>query len=495
MKFKPLLFSFGAALLLWTGAVFGYAAEPTPLVGDEALLDVLPEKSLPDLQAALEHAMGQSSRVISSLLDLDQARVGEKQARSPMLPYAAVSGSFGLSQNRYVYESYQAKDANGIPLFKDGAPVMISQDPTSGIVQDLSYSGGINQPIFHWGALKKGYQSAQFQRAIATRNVEEIRRTLAIEIRRAYFSLITAANGLETEKAALGRMEEEQAFLKKQAADGFVLQSIANATDVSITNYKLQMERSHNSFDAQWLSFCELTGLERATPPPIFPKEIPAVGKDLDPALQGLVAKPGQYIPVNLANADDSIRVERLNYEIANTRLRPRFGLSLNASRGYYAPDTAVGFGAPYVRTSFGVGTSVNWAIFDGFSTQAAKQSSLIRLRQQQRARDQAQKDYEETLKNNVTTLRLNWAPLKRSDEGLTGARDNVTIVQKDFEAGMVEKQKWELAKTQADAALASANYTRADYYIQIVTYLSLRGKDPAVNLVARKQSPDASKK
>ncbi|MBK9989765.1 MAG: TolC family protein [Verrucomicrobia bacterium] len=496
LKLNRLLFTLGAMVLVWIAAVVGRAAEPAPLTGEDVLLEVLPEKSLPDLQAALERAMGQSSRVIASLLDLDQARVGEKQARAPMLPYASLSGSLGVAQNKYDYDSYPIKDANGVTVVDaNGNPKMEPARSSSALVQDLSYNAGLNQPIYYWGALKKGYQSAQLQKAIASRNVEEIRRTLAIEIRRAYFSLISTVNGLDSEKATLAKMEEERDYLKKQAEGGFVTQSIADSADVRIKDYKLQMERSRNGFDAQWLSFCELTGLDRKSQPLVFPKEIPAVSKDLNPVLPGLASHSGQYIPANLANADDSIRVERLNYEIASTRLRPRFGLGLNASRGYHTPDTVVVFGGPYVVTNFGVSTTVNWAIFDGFSTQAAKQSSLIRLRQQQRARDQAQNDYEETLKNNVTNLRMNWQTLQRSEEALTGARDSVAIIQKDFETGMVEKQKWDAAKTIADNSLMAANNARADYYLQIITYLSLRGKDPAVNLVVRTQSLDAPKK
>ncbi len=482
--------------MLWSGAVFVYAAERAPLTGDEALLNVLPEKSLPDLQAALERAMSQSSRVIAGLLDLDQARIGEKQARSPLLPSASVSAGFGMAKNRYDYESYTVKKANGeLDLNADGTPKISPANTISSVVQDLSYNAGINQPIFYWGALKKGYQSAQLQKAIASRNVQEIRRSLAIEIRRAYFSLLVTANALEAEKAGLAKLGEEKEFLKKQAAAGFITQSTANYTDTRINDFKLQMQRSQNSFDAQWLSFCELTGLDRTTPAPLFPKEIPALGKDLNLVLQSLVPHPEQYIPNNLLNADDAIHVERLNYEIASTRLRPRFGISLNAARGYHAPDTAIGFGGPYVMTSYGANATVNWSIFDGFSTQAAKQSSLIRLRQQQRAREQAQRDYDETLKNNLTNLRLNWQSLLRTEEGLDNARGYVAVTQKDFESGMVQQQACDAAKTGADNALQATNGARADYYLQIITYLSLRGKDPAVNLVAGKQSLDAPKK
>jgi hypothetical protein len=41
---------------------------------------------------------------------------------------------------------------------------------------------------------------------------------------------------------------------------------------------------------------------------------------------------------------------------------------------------------------------------------------------------------------------------------------------------------------------LQAANNARADYYLQIASYLSMRGKDPAINLVTKKQPIDASK-
>lgn len=451
-----------------------YGAE-TP-VSDDVLLEVLPEKALPELQVALARAMSQSSRVIASLLDLEQARVGEMQARAPMLPNASASGSFGLARNRYDYSAVD--NANGTTT---------AAYSTVGLVQDLSYYAGISQPVYRWGALKKGYQSAQLQRAITARNVGEIRRALAIDIRRAYFSLIGAANGLASEKATLANLEKEKIFLKGQAADGFITQGVADYTDTRIKDFKLQMQRTQNNFDSMWLSFCELTGNDRASPVPSLPKEIPAIGRDLAPILQGLLLAPDDYVPVNLLNADDAIHVERLRYEIASTQQRPYFGVSLNASRGYHSPDAAAGFGTPYVLTSYGASATVNWNIFDGFSTQAAKKSSSIRLRQLRTTREQAERDYHEALKNTVINLRLNWQSLQRTEEGLRSTRSYVDTVKKDFEAGYAKKQDWDTAQASADAALQAANNARADYYLQIVNYLSMRGKDPAVALAARK--------
>ena len=465
LKLNWSFFILGAALLLGSGVACAWAGEAKG--GDEALLDALPEKAMPELQTMLARAMSQSSRVITSLLDLEQAKVGEKQGRAPMLPTASASANYGETYNRYDYSSTVSAPAH----------------TSAGIQQLLTYNAGISQPIYHWGALKKGYQSAQLQRAISSRNVGEIRRALAIEIRRAYFSLISANNGLESEKIGLANLEEEKAFLKQQAADGFVTQGTADYIDVHIKDFKLQMQRSQSSFASQWLSFCELTGSDRACPIPVLPKEIPIIKQDLSSALQGLALHPNDYIPASLLNADDSIHVERLNYEIVSTRLRPYFGLSLNASQGYNTPSNIQLYGGPYVLTSYGASVSVSWNIFDGFSTQAAKQSSLIKLRQLRNARDQAERDYQEGLKNLIEALRINWEALQRTEGILTDSLSSVTVIQKDYEAGFVPKQTWQAAKIAADNALQAANNARADYYTQIVNYLSLRGKDPAVTL------------
>lgn len=493
--------AFCVALMVAAGAC--PAAEPVPAPADtkpspepeQVLLASLPENALPDLQAALDRAMSHSSQVIGRLLDLDQSRMNEKQARAPMLPYASASVGMGVAQNRYDYDAYPIKDEKGVQQYNpDGSKKVEPASSSSAVVQDLSYNAGVSQPVYHWGALKKGYQSAQLQKAIATRNVEEIRRTLAIDIRRAYFNLIAASNSLDIEKKTLAKLEEERDFFKKQAADGFVTQTVASSAETRVEDYKQTMERSRNAFESQWNAFCDLTGLERGAPVPVFPKEIPTVSADIKTILPKLAPDPGLFTPANLQNAEDYVKVEKLNYEIASTRLRPKLGVGLSAHRGYHSPDTAVRFGAPYMLTSVGVSANVNWAIFDGFSTQAAKQSYKIRQRQQERARDQAKKDYDESLKTNLTNLRVNLRTLENADTGLTSARSSVEVSQKDHELGVVQKQTVDTYVTYADNALAAANNARADYYILIANYLSLRGKDPAVGRRLEPRISDASK-
>jgi outer membrane protein TolC len=242
------------------------------------------------------------------------------------------------------------------------------------------------------------------------------------------------------------------------------------------------------------LAYCNLTGSDRASPIPVFPKEIPAIKHDISALLQSMSSTPTFEDPVSLLNADDSIHAERLSYEITSTRLRPKLGLSLNASQGYNTPNNAELYGAPYVLTSYGASITVNWSIFDGYSTQAAKQSSLIRLRQLRNSRDQTERDFKENLKSYVANLRFNWESLQTAELNFSGYRSTADLYKADYEAGLAPKKTWDDAKIVADNALQGVNNVRADYYMQIVNYLSLRGKDPAVNPATDKKTFDAAK-
>lgn len=486
LKLNRLLFTLGAMLLVWIAAYPASAVEVRS--SDDVLADALPEKAIPDLQEILVQAMRNAPRVMSAGLDLDLSGTNVKMARAPMLPSVGAGYGFGVATENYQYE-YAGAPATGTTAAKTA-----HTDTTNRTSLAMTYNVGINQPVYRWGALKKGYQSAQLQRAISERNLNEVRRILAADVRRAYFNLITAANARVAEQTTLANFKKEWEFQKQQQADGFVTASIASVAETRVKDFERQMQLTKNSYDAQWTAFRQMIGLDDSWNTSL-PKEIPALSKDLGPVIQSLSEQhAGTTLPNNILNADDSIRAEQLNYEIYKTRLRPQLGFGLSASQDNKSPDGNSENPKQNIKY-YSAMANVSWNIFDGFTTQALKQSSLIRLRQLKNSREQAEHDFRENYKSLVTNLRFNWDSLQTTELALVGARDSVAVFQKDFEAGFATKKAWDDAKIIADNALVAANNARADYYMQLVNYLSLRGKDPAVNLVVRKQSLDAPKK
>lgn len=449
-------------------------AAPAPVVDpDEVLRAALPENALPDLKVILAAAMANAPRVIDAGLNVEQSDTSVKSARAPLLPRASVSASPGLVYQKYQYEGQAPNASNSVSLF---------------------YSAGVSQPIYHWGALHKGFKSAQLQRAISERNLAEVRRALGSEVRRTYFNMISSANARAVEHQGLKNLETEHEYLKGQAKDGFITQSAADYMVTRIDDYKLQLRRSENGYQSQWRAFRILTGLESLQSSTILPKEIPPVDKKVGEVLEVLSQSFGDYTPADLANAADRVKIEQFSYEISKTRLKPQLDFSISASQ---QNQNAGGDGTkpPVLTQNYGAYLSVNWLLFDGLASQAAKRSAAISLRKARTARDQTERDYQENLRNQVEALRINWQTLQRTELSLTSARDSVETFKKDYESGLSPKKIWDDAVVAADSALYAANNARADYYLQIVNFLSLRGKDPAVNYRPDNNSSDASKK
>jgi len=438
---------------------------------DEILRAALPENALPDLKAILTSAMANAPRVALSELDVLQSQTNVTSARSSLLPRASVSASPSL-----IHEMYQYRD----------------KDPVARDTVSLFYNASISQPLFHWGALKKGLDSAKLQKAIVDRNYGEVRRLLAIEVRRTYFTLISETNFRGVELKALETLTKEQDFLKNREADGFVAKGSAEGYNVVISDYKLQLRRSENAYQAKWKAFRKATGIDTLNAEGM-PKEVPAVPTNVGEVLAKISSELGDYQPAELANANDKVKTEQLNYEIAKTRLRPMFDFSLGASQQNQSANNDRAE-PPVLTQNYGAYFNVNWLLFDGLASQAAKRSSMISFKRQRTLRDQTERDYRDNLRDQVETLRVNWQSLQRTEEGLRDARSYVETCKNDYEAGAVPKQVWEAAEKNAESALFNTNNSRADFYLQIVNYLSLRGKDPAVNYKASNNSSDAFK-
>ncbi len=443
------------------------AADP-----DEVLRLALPENALPDLKAILAAAMANAPRVVDAGLNVEQSDTGVVSSRAQMLPRASVSANPGVVYQKYQYEDQSPSETTSLSLF---------------------YSATVSQPVYHWGAIQKGFRSAQLQKAISERNLQEVRRLLANEVRRTYFNMVNAANARSVEYQGLKNLEMEHEFLKGQAKDGFITQSTVSSMMTRIEDYKLQLRRSENGYQSQWRAFRQMTGLETLQPSTPLPQELPPVDKKVGEMLDGLSQSFSDNTPADLANAEDRAKVEQLNYEIAKTRLKPHLDFSVSASQ---QNQNAGGDGSkpPVLTQNYGAYLSVNWTLFDGLASQAAKRSAAISLRKARIAREQVEREYKEILRNQVETLRINWQSLQRTEVNLVSYRSSVETYRKDYEAGLVPKKVWDDAVVAADNALYAANNARAEYYLQIASYLSLRGKDPSVNYRPDNNSSDAPK-
>ena len=426
----------------------------------EELLKALPERSLPELETILKTSLENGPSILIRRWEAEQSRENARAARAPMLPsvYASVNGGVILEQRA-----------------TEG-----TQDEPDRVVAAALYNFGISQPLFHWGALSKGYEVGKLYRAISARNVEETRRLLAIDLRRRYFDLVLAHGSVRLEQKNIAELEAELELAKKRVADGFAASTESGTVESKLIVARISLQRLTNDYDLLRRNFARLTGLPIARLPESV-AELPAV-PELDKVIKALSGDTGGVPSVRLLNSQDTVKAERLNYEINRTRLKPKFGLSFSVGQDNRNADNDQ-LKQKVLITSWNAFATMNWTLFDGFSANAAQRASLARLRAEETNRSQIEQQDSDERRADVAKLQYAWRLLQEAEKNLSGARGAVTALEKDVAAGWAPRSTVDDAKRSLDLTIQSTNASRAEFYTALATYFSNRGIDPALHL------------
>jgi outer membrane protein TolC len=241
-------------------------------------------------------------------------------------------------------------------------------------------------------------------------------------------------------------------------------------------------------------SLVQITGLAEEAVIEALPDGIPALPdlRDVLHALSGGAggAGGGAAAPsAHLLNLADETRVARLNFEIAKKRLYPSLGVSLSVNQENRSQNYASD-GPRYLITTWGAYATVNWTLFDGLATQAAKRSALERMKAAEAGRSLAQRQEGAERRAEVARLLVQWEQLQNAERDLARARGGMEIVEMDFKNGTASARNAEDARMHYLAALQSphggAHAARANFYIALVSCLSNRGQDPVIMAMER---------
>jgi len=436
----------------------GIVRAQSPAGETVALVEALPERSLPGLDALLRHGLEAGPSVLIQRLSAEQSEANTRVSRAQLLPNASTSVSAG--------QILEQRKTNG------------EATPDRYVPKVVLYNLGVSQPLFHWGALSNSYKASKLYAAIAARNVHETRRLLAVDLRRRYFDLTLATGSLEFARKGLTDLERQLEFAKKQVADGFAPSSASGMLEAQLIMARLDITRLENDLNTLRQNVSRIVGL----PPESLPRAarelpaLPAIGE----TLMALSAKAPASTSARLQSAEDQVRIEALNYEVTKTRLRPKVGVNFSVGQDNRSPDND-----PFLQkalvTTWGGFATINWQLFDGFATDALKMSSLSRLRALQLERDSIAQQEADERRTEVTALQLMWRRLQESEKSFSYAASSVTSAEKDFTAGWVPKSIVEEAQRAADLSLQTINAARAEFHTALATYLSNRGEDPAL--------------
>ena len=431
-----------------------------PAVG---VAGTLPEDYLPDLKVILATALKQSPTMLQQNINLTLAQANRYAADSALWPGLSGGGSYGYSNAR------------------------VSSNGTSGPASSssgISYSVGLNQAIFQWGALKANSDIAKLGQQITQRQLAAAYRSLAGLLRSQYLSLVTKKISLRNTRAQLKLLMDGLAVQEAMIREGSISSGDIIPSRLAADDYRLTLQRAELDFDYSKSMFVRLAGLDQLADESI-PGDLvhPAIAEGAADALLASITGGGALDTLQAQVDTLTVKQQDLGYKIAKTGLYPKFsfaaGYGVSNSQSVSGSVVAQSFVASY---SYSV--SAGWTLFDGFRTRGAKMSALAYKRSSER---QLQTDIEVTIesaKNMRRQLRILADALNLAETRRALSEDGLKRATEEFKEGTVAQAALDATTSSFNATDYAAISARVDYLNRWSEFVSLAGADPVINVL-----------
>jgi outer membrane protein TolC len=416
----------------------------------------LPETYFPTLKGLIDTAAKQSPRIIARNTENAVAEANRIAARSGQLP--SLAGYF----NYYPWTRDKRADL-----------------PDSVGVKKLYYNVSVTQPLFHWGALRDNTRIGELQLKITQGQSAEAYRVLVDEIR-AQFLQVIVNKGTVSRSRFNQRIADEQLALARSKREKNVISEAEMFTPtVTAEQARLTADRAADEYENSRVYLGKLCG-SPVLADDLIPTEVPPV-TPASSALQSVTAEFTGQSDLNtysLQGLRYQIETEKLNYLVANTRLKPMVNMVVGTSQDEqnYSLNSV-----RYKVQSYFAGVTVSWSIFDGFATRSAKVSSLARRRQLElNYRDQTA-DTVTAVKTQMRQLEFAARNLAIVERMLGSANDILAARKEDMSRGVSSDADVNAAQLSLYDWQLNAYSARNDYMLKVGRLLSAAQKDPAL--------------
>jgi len=415
----------------------------------------LPDKELAVLDEILVQALKQSPDMLLRSVELAQAEADRMNRASGLWP--SVGG-----QMRY------AKDY----LATTSSPTNASDG--------FFYNLGINQPVFHWGAVKAYADIGGLERQIYQKQFAEAYRLLVSSLRDQFLGLIREKKWLQNQSYALKLEERKYKLDEEKLANGTMAQAAFEGSRLAIEEARLAVASTQSDWQHKKRVFMRLAGLQELSDDRI-PNTVSRPAWTDDQATR-LVAEfqqadGAQKVP-QAEVFQFRMRQSDLDYRMAKTRLLPRFDLFAGTSLQNQTNATQ-NHVSSVATTDQNFWLVANWTIFDGFATRSAKLSALAAKRQHalhlQNYLDGLREDISSlTDQSNLTAREVALAERRREI-----AAGGLSYAQEEAKQGRASPLSVAQAQIGYDAAELAALDNRIALYNQWSRLVGLLWVDP----------------
>jgi outer membrane protein TolC len=433
---------------------------------------VLPEKLFPELDGILKSAVQQSPTMLSRALDLEIAEAARIQARSNLLPSVTAGISYYKSNDTTEY------------LYSSDHPGTNSSN--SYLVTKTPYNLILSQPVYYWGQRRNLDRIGAIQQQIAKGQYRDGYRQLAQELRASYMRLILQKLSLQRAKFyqqyAAGQLkQQEDRLLKKEISEAQIFMPRISADQAQIA-----LERAEYDYTTAKATLGRLAGAGTISES-VVPDSVPLptyASSSVDQLLAGFLAQKDP-VTTEAQVLRDQIKIENLNYANAKTRLRPTinatFGLTKDQQNNLY------GQGLDYSVASIYGGFSLNWTIFDGFSSRAVVRSTLASRRRLENTYSQVTERLAQDAQTQVKLINFSARNMAIAERMLESSTGSLRTAREEFNRGV--KSDAEISQIQIylfDSQINAAN-ARIDFLLKVGDFLGTITQDPVLDNIGTK--------
>lgn len=356
----------------------------------------------------------------------------------------------------YVHLSEEPSFGIGIPALPPVLPTPMELEIP---LADRSFATSMTTltvPLYTGGKIQAGIDARRYLVQAEQAGYSASRQDLRLEVAEAYFNVLRARRlhevTLDAEKSLFGHLEDvkkmldqslvtRSAFLAAQAAWANTAQEALKAE-----NQVLIAEAAYNRYMGRPLDF------------PVFVEEIevPTASGDLDPL-----------------TAEAFRRRRELNQVSAQSQASAAVSRAALADR---LPQVVAVGAHNYLQNShmnqeslWAGGVGLSWTPFDGGASRSKERAALQNAAAAARMRDETRSLIELQVRAAWTTEHETRSRIKVAELGKTQADENLRVVTRQFQEGLVNHT--EVLDAQTQQTLASMNLCHAVYDAIVATY------------------------
>ena len=413
------------------------------------------------LSQGIRHALLHSREYQVAQKDVEVANEKIKEARAAMLPRLSLDTGYTYNGDlpTIVLDSELLSALSGAPSNSSDSETIELQ---MGAVHNIRGQVRVSQPLFMWGQLSNTYKQAVLGKLVAERGLLAVHLDTELKVQQAFYSVLLAEAVVKVSEQSLLQVEKRQKLAQQQKSMGSTTRLEVIRSNVQVVNSRSQLIQARHQHKLAEENFKLTLGLELDQPIRLsgsLQAEVTEV--ELAQAIATAIVHRPEIQQLNL-----QARISEAQVKVAKAGNKPK----VSSFGSYLFNDSE----SQTLDTSWNVGVSVSFPIFDGFATRSRVNQARVKLEQVHTNKAQLIDGIKLETKSAVFDLEAAKELIAAQEGIVEQAAEGLRIANVQHEAGLitgVELTDVELSHTQAqvnrlqaihDYLIAFARYRRA---------------------------------